>query len=134
MTRICKTCLEEYPLTEVHYRKHTEYKDGYVPHCRSCENKYSVKTRTRETHNSWIRERRRQNKLKAIEYKGGKCSVCGNEFHPSVYDFHHVDPTTKEIAPTRLFAYGNFEQIKYELDKCILVCSNCHRVIHHEEN
>lgn len=129
--RTCKTCGETYALTEVYFRIGDRYKDGYRPHCRKCENTYSIIKRDKETHNAWIRERRRDNKLKAIEYKGGKCSVCGNTFHPAVYDFHHLDPSIKDANPTVLLK-GTFEDALSELDKCILVCSNCHRLIHHE--
>lgn len=69
-------------------------------------------------------------KIKAIEYKGGKCSVCGGVFPPCVYDFHHMDPKEKEYNPSVSFE-RKWETAKKELDKCILVCSNCHRIIHH---
>ena len=72
---------------------------------------------------------RRQRKLEAIEYLGGKCLDCGGEFHSSVYDFHHLNPNEKEFKPSALFG-NKFETLKKELDKCVLLCSNCHRIRH----
>ena len=78
-----------------------------------------------------VSEFRRNCKLKLIEYKGGKCSVCGyNKQIPGAYDFHHLDPNEKDFGigegRTR-----SFESLKAEVDKCILVCRNCHAEIHH---
>jgi hypothetical protein len=73
--------------------------------------------------NGW----RIRNKLKAIEYKGGKCSGCGYNKCPAALEFHHVDPDKKEAGIS--FFRGWLKQ-KAELDKCILLCANCHRETH----
>jgi len=74
-----------------------------------------------------------ETKGKAVEYKGNKCSRCGGEFPNVCYDFHHLDRQTKykEVSCmiTELYSW---EDIKNELDKCIMVCSNCHRIIEKE--
>lgn len=68
-------------------------------------------------------------KQKAVEYKGGVCVMCGYDKCIQALDFHHTDPNEKDFSIA-----GNYniswERIKFELDKCILVCSNCHREIH----
>jgi hypothetical protein len=68
-------------------------------------------------------------KIQAIAYLGGRCKRCGLEDHPSVYDFHHTDPATKEFTwdKLRLKEWGS---VLLELDKCELLCSNCHRKHH----
>ena len=66
----------------------------------------------------------------AIEYKGGKCVKCGYNKCNAALDFHHLDPTQKEF---NLGSHGHtrsWERMKVELDKCILLCANCHREIH----
>lgn len=68
-----------------------------------------------------------ENKRKAIEYKGGKCVKCGYDKYYGALEFHHLDPTKKEKGLT---AITSFDKVKKELDKCILVCANCHREIH----
>jgi DNA repair exonuclease SbcCD ATPase subunit len=78
-------------------------------------------------------EYRRNNKRKAVEYLGGKCSACSGEFHPAVYDFHHTDPNVKESSVSRLLNSG-WEIIKAEIDKCELLCANCHRIQHAKEH
>jgi hypothetical protein len=70
-------------------------------------------------------------KIRLIEYKGGKCSVCGYDKPiPSAYDFHHLDPIEKDfnISAKSL----SFDRLKEEVDKCVLLCKNCHAEIHFE--
>lgn len=80
-----------------------------------------------------VSEARRKMKQKAIEYKGGKCSICGYDRCAAALDFHHPDPNEKEFG-IATGDYKSFENIKEELDKTILVCSNCHREIHDINN
>lgn len=71
-----------------------------------------------------------------VEYKGGKCERCGYNKCMAALDFHHLDPTTKlfNIAGKTGCLRGQTltESLILELDKCILVCANCHREIHHQ--
>lgn len=67
-------------------------------------------------------------KRKAVEYMGGKCQHCGYVGHPGVYDFHHKDPSQKDFSPSR--RSWAFERIIPELDKCVLLCANCHAEEH----
>lgn len=67
-------------------------------------------------------------KRKAVEYKGGACCICGYNTVLSALDFHHIDPTIKNYGISS--GTKSFESIKDELDKCILVCRNCHSEIH----
>ena len=75
---------------------------------------------------------RRRDKLKelAVHYKGGKCSVCGYSRYIGALEFHHVDPSNKDFGIGSKGYTRSFSKIKEELDKCILVCANCHREIH----
>lgn len=71
-------------------------------------------------------------KLKAVDYKGGKCQICGYSKNISALEFHHLDPTQKDfgISETR----HSWEDTMKELDKCIIVCSNCHRELHNPDS
>jgi len=63
------------------------------------------------------------------EYVGGrKCAHCGIESEYPIYDFHHLDPTEKEREVTRSLKW---DKVKAEIDKCIMLCSNCHRIEHY---
>lgn len=72
--------------------------------------------------------RRIRNSLAAIEYLGGECVKCG-EKHPSVLEFHHKDPTKKNFQIGNA-ANKSWNVLVTELDKCELLCSNCHRKEH----
>lgn len=73
--------------------------------------------------------RRRKIKLLAIEYKGGKCLICGYNKYVGALDLHHVKGIKKFTMGNDGYTHS-WPEIKSELDKCILICSNCHREIH----
>jgi 5-methylcytosine-specific restriction endonuclease McrA len=78
--------------------------------------------------------RRKTNKAKGVAYLGGSCKHCGlTTPHLCVYDFHHVNKSEKEADPGSLLHYS-WKRIQKELDKCILLCANCHRIEHEKEN
>lgn len=84
--------------------------------CKECRKKAVIDTR-------------KKNKIKLVEYKGGKCEICGYDKCIDALEFHHLNPQEKEFG----ISCGNtlkFETLKKEADKCILVCANCHREIH----
>ncbi len=72
---------------------------------------------------------RRAHKARGIEYLGGKCFDCHGVFHEAIYDFHHTNPKQKDTQPSRLFG-NRWETLQQELDKCVLLCANCHRLRH----
>lgn len=73
------------------------------------------------------------NKKKAIEYKGGKCERCGYDKFYGAIEFHHRDLKSKtgDISFQRQ-QNKDFEYWKPELDKCMILCANCHREVHNE--
>lgn len=78
-----------------------------------------------------IKKRNRDIKNLAIEYKGNKCVSCGYNKCQAALDFHHINHGEKEFGIADMISKSmNFEEIKLELDKCILLCSNCHREYH----
>jgi 5-methylcytosine-specific restriction endonuclease McrA len=77
------------------------------------------------------KERRTFKKDKAIEYLGSCCWKCEEVFDRELYDFHHIVPATKEYGWLEL-RQMKWSKIKKELDKCILLCANCHRLAHVE--
>lgn len=76
------------------------------------------------------RKRRKSIKIKAIEYKGGQCFCCGYSKCTRALNFHHLDPSEKDFTVSQNGIKMAFDKLKLELDKCILVCSNCHMEIH----
>ena len=59
---------------------------------------------------------------------GGGCCICGEGRLPCL-DFHHKDPNTKKFSIVAMHNYS-LRVIDEEINKCMLVCSNCHRVLH----
>ena len=66
----------------------------------------------------------------ALEYKGSKCEICGYNKCSAALDFHHKDPKEKDFNLSDGNLILDWCEIKKELDKCSLVCANCHREIH----
>lgn len=77
-------------------------------------------------------EQHRGFKQKCVEYKGGKCCKCGyNKCLPAM-DFHHIDPSQKDYQISELRT-KNWKIVQSELDKCVLLCRNCHAEEHDKE-
>lgn len=68
-------------------------------------------------------------KEKAVTYLGGECTKCGYKKCLAALEFHHLDPSKKDITPAKVLN-RSWENIKKEIDKCILLCSNCHKEEH----
>jgi predicted HNH restriction endonuclease len=77
-----------------------------------------------------VARRRRKLKNLAIKYKGGRCIFCGYSKYNGALEFHHLDTNKKDFGLSVRGLTRSWERIKKELDKCILVCSNCHKEIH----
>lgn len=76
-----------------------------------------------------VTEWRRRLKRKAIEYLGGKCKYCGYDKYDGSLEFHHPN-SDKDFGLGQGGHTRSWERVKKELDKCELVCVNCHREIH----
>lgn len=77
-----------------------------------------------------VQKRRRKVKKLAIQYKGGKCERCGYDKCSRALEFHHLDPNEKDFGIGHKGYTRSWEKVKEELDKCIMVCANCHAEIH----
>lgn len=76
-----------------------------------------------------VTQRRRIIKNRAVAEPGGACIICRYDKHPVVLDFHHLDPATKSFGISNKGMSMSWQSIRTELDKCVLVCANCHREI-----
>lgn len=73
---------------------------------------------------------RQRMKVRAVEYKGGRCETCGYDKCMAALEFHHKNPLKKDFrisSTTR-----GWSKLKIELDKCSLLCANCHRELHNK--
>lgn len=91
--------------------------------------KIKIKQKQNFTNVERVQNWKQRRKIKSVEYKGGKCSICGYDKCMRALSFHHLDPNEKDFG----ISSGNtrsWKKTKIELDKCVLVCSNCHAEIH----
>lgn len=120
--RRCTVCGELRPLSMFYIESERKRaaKDGrskfHAP-CRLC---------TRET-NARYRAARLAHTDK-IKLEAG-CADCGiRSDHPEIYDFDHIDPSTKVATVSTMLLKGTWEEFIAEIAKCEVVCSNCHRI------
>jgi 5-methylcytosine-specific restriction endonuclease McrA len=73
------------------------------------------------------RETRASNRDRHKELKNKPCSCCGGVYPHYVMDFDHVDPATKKMCVSKMMGHS-WAQIEAEIAKCVLLCSNCHRI------
>lgn len=113
-SRECSHCHQTKPLNEFIVRSKEKLGRGWI--CKPCASQHTIK-------------HQRNHKQRCLEYKGGKCQVCGYNKCVRALHFHHSNPNEKDfcLATYRCRAW---EIVKAELDKCVLVCSNCHAEIH----
>ncbi len=112
----CKFCTrcQETKTNDLFYKRRNGL--SLSAYCKICTNKQTI-------------ERQQKLKKQAVEYMGGNCADCGYNRCIAAMEFHHLDPTNKDLS-----AFGklvSFEKLKPELDKCILLCCRCHRERHH---
>lgn len=88
--------------------------------------------RCNKCNNDAVTAWRKRAKVKAVEYKGGKCERCGYNKCINALEFHHVDPSQKDFSFSGGYNIRAWSRIQPELDKCIMVCANCHRELHAE--
>ncbi len=117
VSKHCKRC-DTVKASDQFYRRRKG--TDLSPYCKICTKNQAV-------------ERQRTLKMKAIAYKGGKCEKCGYSKCPAALDFHHRDPLEKEFSMASKVRKGWKKELIEELDKCALLCANCHREAHWEE-
>jgi hypothetical protein len=120
----CFKCNENRPDDKFYTVKSGPRKGKIQSYCKSCNSKDTA-------------QRLRAFKEKLVEYKGNKCNICGYNKCIAALDLHHRDPSKKEFTFSHMKITSfdkNKELLCKELDKCDLLCANCHREIHFLEN
>lgn len=65
----------------------------------------------------------------AIEYKGGRCKICGYSKYSGALELHHINKSDKSFGIGDKGYTRSWDKIKQELEKCVLLCANCHREV-----
>lgn len=111
----CAKCLLVKPIED--FYKKSKREQQYLSYCKKCSTQQ-------------VLERMRLYKLRCIEYKGGKCQKCGYNKYIGALEFHHRNPEEKDFTIARQHLHKFNDKTKDELDKCDLLCANCHRETH----
>ena len=132
-TKVCSKCKVEKSLT--FFNQRIAAKDGSSSYCKQC-NSESLKNHyysNKEYYYNKSRNYYLELKEWFINYKQTlKCSKCGESRH-WVLDFHHKDPSIKDGTIAQMLINSSKEKLLQEIDKCDVLCANCHRDLHYQE-
>lgn len=84
-----------------------------------------------------LRSKKRALKHILVEYKGGKCQKCGYNKCEGALQFHHRNPNEKDFTLSQVNLNDtdfSIDKLKQEVDKCDLLCANCHFEEHYIAN
>ena len=116
-TKICTKCGIEKPITEFNWRnkaKGTHRSECKICHCNYMKQIYKEKRQT----------------IDDIK-QSFKCAKCGYSEYPIALDFHHLDPEQKDTTVARMISNNyTLERVYNEIEKCVCLCANCHRIFH----
>jgi len=131
-TQKCSICKKSFPATLEYFGKHgTRGLDTYCKDCRHERTRqyyYNNKEKMKSQSRTWKKIQRQ----KINEYKDNcSCNKCG-ESRNWLLDFHHINPNKKSFQISQGETKG-WKKVKKEIEKCVVLCSNCHRDFHYQE-
>lgn len=127
----CTKCLVEKQRSDFYRTK--RMKDGLQSRCKDCmATSYKISRDKKKSHYNSVSNKRAKNNTKRIrEWKESRgCCKCGEDFGPCL-ELHHTDPSQKEHNPSDLAAFS-FKKFLEDASKCVILCANCHRKVHHK--
>lgn len=132
-TKVCPCCQQE--KEDIYFNKRADSKDGLSSYCKEC-NKENLKKHYNSNKKYYMDKSRAYAKSTYQWFNSYKetlcCKTCG-EKRWWVLDFHHRDSSTKEATIAKMLVTCSREAILKEIDKCDVLCSNCHRDYHYQE-
>jgi len=136
IVKTCSSCCEEKELSEFYFRNKGPRKGEFYNHCKICMRTrgktYYLQNHDRQLQLSVARNKaNRKNQRDFVsQLKNMPCTDCGKKYPPYVMDFDHRDGNHKNgnIGSLVSQAYFTKEKLLEEIQKCDLVCSNCHRI------
>lgn len=132
----CSVCKKSKPREEFAIKP--KAKRGRAYKCKECKRKYNKvwyeENKDKHIQAAAVHSKKRKDRILALVWKlkSGPCMDCHKKYHPICMDFDHPDPSNKTMAVSQMIMWGKSEEsIFEEIDKCELVCSNCHRLRTH---
>lgn len=106
--------------------------DGKTRYCKECTKRVGRATSSKRS--SYIKTNREDRKTELVNILGGKCMRCGYDEFMAGLDFHHVAHHSKRFNIAKMLSETTTKtadrtELMKELDKCALLCSNCHKSI-----
>jgi len=139
--RFCLSCSPFGLRNRIDYTKYDD-REGYKT-CRKCETEKHLRyfykcdekrdkasSVCKSCHGEMIKGRLKGYKRLCLDYKGSKCSICGYNRCVEALEFHHRDNIEKEFSISNARFKKFDDRTKKELDKCDVLCANCHREVH----
>lgn len=124
--KYCKNCnvLKDKKNT---YKVLVRGKTYFKTYCKKCDNTI-IRKKYPDKRTPIIKKKREY----CINYAGKKCMICGYSRCVNALEFHHKDPSKKDFGiSSTTITNKSVELLRNEIEKCILVCANCHREIHY---
>lgn len=128
----CCRCNETKPLEQ--YSNNKRNPDGKYRYCKTCQKEGNARyfQENKERFYAHNKAKRLRNSQRLLEYKSTlSCSICGENRHWCL-DFHHHNDD-KDKAVSDMIGTHAWASIIEEINKCIVVCRNCHADIHYHE-
>jgi len=128
----CAKCKDEKGFDEFH--KDNSKKDGRQSYCKRCLTD-AAKKDYKENNRKDLFVKRANSKKQEMKIlfnlirANNLCAFC-EETELCCMDFHHLDPSQKDVNVSYLCECKSRERMINEMRKCVVVCSNCHRKIH----
>jgi hypothetical protein len=125
LMKICRKCEKEKPFID--FNKRTRSKDGYNAFCKQCNKEYLQQHYKDNKQYYFDKSKNNRDKVMQIvrEYKAKPCCDCKIEYPYYVMDFDHRE--NKEFNISEACKNFGLAKIEKEIEKCDVVCSNCHR-------
>lgn len=129
-TKVCNICKIEKAVDQFSFKhKPTNKRQS---HCKLCQNVRSKKhyeaNKVDYIDRATDRKKDISNYLQNLK-KSLSCSKC-DESHSACLEFHHINPSTKLGTVASFVTFGSIKKLQEEIDKCIVLCANCHRKLH----
>ena len=129
---ICTKCEEDKLPEDFPFRNKEKQIRNKV--CKVCQRDYknAYYSNNKESHK--VRNNKTRSKLRDIleEVKSKGCFMCPEKFKPCL-EFHHLNGEDKLNSVGHLVTYGSQRLLLEEIDKCVLLCANCHRKVHFDD-
>lgn len=129
----CNQCGDQKPFSEFNKKG-----NGYQHNCRKCQrewykNYYTNSPTEKERLFAKNKELKIFNRKMVQELKEIPCMDCGVSYPYYVMDFDHRDPNTKNREVALMLTWSTATLLQ-EIEKCDIVCANCHRIRTHATN